>query len=218
MRTYHSFFIGAALSTLTACGTPSPEPDVAANVESESSEGKLWVTSERLDRHTCAAETCGVVGQLFFREAATPLENKAEWVRITKIYDAACEGGKSQYVDKGNAACLPSNGIVNGKFSEWVRSNHLSKTRPADPALTAKVDETLVAESDDFQKYRKPFAKLAAQLIADGRCTEADFKEMGGWVKSVNEHRDKPVYFTYCGGMTAANKIYINAETTGVMP
>lgn len=85
--------------------------------------------------------------------------------------------------------------------------------RPADPAASAAADETLVAQSDDFQRHRRAFAAAAAQLIADGRCTRQDFLEMGGWLKSVNEYRDQPVYFTYCGGMTNANKIYLDAST-----
>lgn len=35
---------------------------------------------------------------------------------------------------------------------------------------------------------------------------------MGGWVKSSN-HRNQPIYFTYCGGSTVANRLYLNAET-----
>ncbi len=88
-----------------------------------------------------------------------------------------------------------------------------STTRPADPATTAAADESLIAQSDDFQRHRRAFAAAAAQLIADGRCTRQDFLEMGGWLKSVNEYQDQRVYFTYCGGMTNANKIYLDAST-----
>ena len=49
-------------------------------------------------------------------------------------------------------------------------------------------------------------------MIQSGRCTAADFEEQGGWMKSTN-HRDAPIYFTYCGGMTVANRIYLDAET-----
>jgi len=40
---------------------------------------------------------------------------------------------------------------------------------------------------------------------------------MGGWLKSVNQYRKEPVYFTYCGGITSANKVYMNAETGMVL-
>ena len=32
-------------------------------------------------------------------------------------------------------------------------------------------------------------------------------------MKSAIKYRDEPVYFTYCGGMTISNRIYLNAET-----
>jgi hypothetical protein len=174
--------------------------------------GKLWVTSERLQRHSCPSEKCGIVGQLFFREAATVLERKGEWARISKSYDASCSGGRSEYVDKGNAECSAANGIVDGKFAEWVRGEHLAANRPPDPAATAAEDEQLVAGSDDFGRYRRAFVTAARALIDDGRCTAGDFEENGGWMKSSN-HRDEPVYFTYCGGFTAANRIYLDAAS-----
>jgi hypothetical protein len=49
-------------------------------------------------------------------------------------------------------------------------------------------------------------------LIGDGRCTAGDFEENGGWMKSSN-NRDEPVYFMYCGGFTAANRIYLDAAS-----
>lgn len=185
----------------------SAEP---AGGDSESDAGKLWVTSERLQRHSCPSESCGIVGQLFFREAATVLERKGGWARISKRYDASCSGGRSEYVDKGNAECSAANGIVDGKFAEWVRAEHLSANRPPDPAVTATEDEKLVAGSDDFRRYRRAFVTAARTLIDDGRCTAGDFEENGGWMKSSN-HRDEPVYFMYCGGFTAANRIYLDA-------
>jgi len=145
------------------------------------------------------------------------LQRKDGWVRITKIYDAACENGRSRYVDEGRDDCIPANGITDGKFAEWVPESALVKIRPADPADTATLDEKLIAQSDDFARYRKSFTTVAQKLIADGRCSAQDFEEMGGWVKSVNDYRNEPVYFTYCGGMTSANKIYMNAATGQVM-
>jgi len=203
---------------LASCGSPSKPTEEATGSINDASGNNLWVTKQRVDRHSCPSNECGIVGQLFFREAAPPLEQKAGWVRITKYYDASCVGGKSKYVDRGNARCEARNGIVDGNFAEWIRAEDVSPDRPADPALTASVDEKLVSQSDDFNLYRAQFVKITAQLIADGRCTAADFEEMGGWMKSVNEHRDQPVYFTYCGGMTAANKIYINGKTGKVLP
>jgi hypothetical protein len=152
------------------------------------------------------------VGQLFFREAANVLERRGDWARITRAYDAACESGRSAYVDRGNAACTPENGIEDGKFSEWVLATSLSPNRPPDPAETASDAERLVAQSDDFSEHRAAFVRAANELIESGRCTAADFEEQGGWMKSSN-HGEEPIYFTYCGGSTVANRIYLNAET-----
>lgn len=177
----------------------------------------LWVTVQRLDRHTCPDKACGVVGTLFFREAATPFEERGDWVRITREYDGACEDGQSRYVDSGNKDCTTANGFQEGRFSEWVQQGNLSSTRPADPAETATADESLVAQSDDFAQFRSQFTAIASQLMADGRCDRSDFEEQGGFVKSVTEYRDEPVYFIYCGGMTSDNRLYVNAETGEIL-
>lgn len=213
-RLWTSLALGLS-ALVVGCSQPTPPAatDDAEQGSTEEGAGKLWVTAERLARHTCPSDTCGIVGQLMFREGVDPLEEKDGWVRVSKVYDASCQGGRSEYVDKGDARCVEANGIIDGKFAEWVRKQDLSAERPSDPAETASVDESLVAGSDDFGRYRASFAKIAAGLIASGRCSAQDFQEQGGFVKSVNQHRDEPVYFVYCGGMTLANKIYVNAET-----
>ena len=170
-----------------------------------------WVTAERLNRRTCPDATCGVVGQLFFREKATVFEVQNDWGRVSKYYDASCENGISEYVDSGKAACSEDNGIVQGRFAEWVSMKYLSKTRPTDPSAGATGDYALIKGSDDYQIYKDVFAKAASDLIAKGQCTENDFSEMGGWVKSAN--RSGPVYFSYCGGMHVSNRLYLNATT-----
>jgi len=65
--------------------------------------------------------------------------------------------------------------------------------------------------SDDYAKYHLVFEASARQLISDGRCSSADFKNMGGWVKSTTTYKNEPIYFTYCGEMTINNRIYLNA-------
>jgi hypothetical protein len=171
----------------------------------------MWVTSDRLARYTCPSASCGIVGRLFFREAADVAEIKGDWARVSKRYDASCTGGKSAYVDEGNASCTTENGIEGGQFAEWVEAKYLSPNRSADPAEGATGFSKLVGGSDDFRIYEAAFVKAAQKLIADRECTEADFKEMGGFVKSTNNKG--PVYFIYCGGMTAANRIYLDAST-----
>lgn len=89
---------------------------------------------------------------------------------------------------------------------------YLSENRPPDPAADASGIEELVAGSDDFEQYTTAFAEAAQSLIAQRRCTERDFRDMGGWVKSTS-HSSQPIYFTYCGGATVANRLYLNAAT-----
>jgi len=174
---------------------------------------QLWVTSDRLNRRTCPSTNCGVVGQLFFREGVTVLEERDGWVRISKSYDASCRGGKSDYVESGNAECSPSNGIAGGQFSEWVFAKYLSSTRPDDPGAGATGIAKSISQSDDFKRYKSAFVKATTQLINAGRCNLNEFEDNGGWVKSTTTYRNQPVYFMYCGGLTAANRIYLNAET-----
>lgn len=195
-----------------ALSGPSPRaPSVPAAQTVVHEPTKSWVIVPYLDRHTCASERCGVVGRLFFREMVTVLEQDGHWARITQPYDANCEGGRSRYVDKGTAACTAANGVTDGRFAEWVKADSLSSTQPPDPALTAKGNEKLVAQSDDFAQHRAAFVKAANKLIAEGRCSASDFEEMGGWMKSTKD-RDRPVYFMYCGGMSSSNRIYLNAS------
>lgn len=148
-----------------------------------------------------------------YREQAVVHEKKGGWGRVSKYYDASCKNGISEYVDSGNARCSTANGITNGKFAEWVSLDYLAANRPPDPGAGAAGFEKLVSGSDDYRKYKSAFVKAAQNLIAAGRCTADDFKQMGGWVKSTTTYRNKPVYFTYCGGMTLSNRIYLNAAT-----
>jgi hypothetical protein len=173
---------------------------------------EAWVTTDRLSRRTCPAVTCGIVGTLMFREKATIYEERNGWARVSKYYDASCQNGLSEYVDSGNAACIEDNGIVDGLFAEWVSMEYLGDMRPADPSAGARGYYALVSGSDDYRHYKDVFARAAAELIESGRCTEQDFREMGGWLKSTT-HKDAPVYFTYCGEMQIQNRLYLNAAT-----
>ncbi len=176
---------------------------------------KQWVTSQRLNRRTCPNTQCGSVGQLFFREGTSIYEEKDGWVRITRYYDASCGNGVSTYIDSGNKNCTIQNGIDEGEFAEWVHKKYLSSVRPEDPAKNVSANYSLVRGSDDFIQYKDAFLKATESLIENNQCTSSDFEEMGGWIKSMQE-KDKPVYFTYCGGITLQNKIYLNAATSRI--
>lgn len=173
---------------------------------------QMWAASDRVNRRTCPSTECGIVGQLFFREAAVVSELREGWARISKYYDGSCNGGRSDYVDSGNAACTASNGFDGSMFAEWVSVDLLVAERPADPAAGATGSAALVAGSDDFRLHEAAFVAAADKLIADGTCTAANFQEMGGWMKSMN-NKSEPVYFTYCGA-GGSDRIYLNAATS----
>jgi hypothetical protein len=69
-----------------------------------------------------------------------------------------------------------------------------------------------VSQSDDFKKHEKAFVAAARRLVSVGTCKVSDFEEVGGFLKSMN-HKNKPIYFTYCGGLTIPNRLYLNVST-----
>lgn len=73
--------------------------------------------------------------------------------------------------------------------------------------------QSAIKSSDDFEVHHSAFTTASEQLIMEGRCSLGELVEYGGWVKSVTNYREQPVYFTYCGGSTVANRIYLNVET-----
>ena len=93
-----------------------------------------WVVSKQVDRRTCPSEQCGAVGFLLFRDKADVIDIKSGWARISKDNDAQCSDGRSGIIESGNDECSAKNGIVNGRFSEWVPVQQLSKTRPTGTA------------------------------------------------------------------------------------
>lgn len=202
--------VSAHVLSITAQASTGDE--TTSNVTDNLSKKRHYVTSERLNRRTCPSTDCGIVGQLFFREGVSIFEMRGEWARITKRYHASCVDGRSEHVDTGNASCDPSNGISDGKFSEWVSTDFLSEDRPLDPAESASDAERLIAGSDDFARHRNAFAIAANSLISQRRCKEKDFLEVGGWRKS-SSHKSEPIYFTYCDGFSRENRIYLNAVT-----
>ncbi|MBJ6137036.1 hypothetical protein [Marinobacter litoralis] len=69
-----------------------------------------------------------------------------------------------------------------------------------------------VSKSDDYSTYESEFIAATKNLLKSEQCSIGDFKEMGGWMKSTTTYKDEPVYFTYCGGMTISNRIYLDAS------
>lgn len=87
-----------------------------------------------------------------------------------------------------------------------------SSTRQPRIAISDTQILTAVSRSDDFARHKDAFTVAARTLVESRRCTTGELKEMGGFVKSQT-HKDKPIYFTYCGGMTVRNRIMLDAST-----
>jgi len=91
----------------------------------------------------------------------------------------------------------------------WCHINSIKENKKTSDAL-AKI-EAVIKDSDDFSSHKEIMLKLSQQLIDQGKCTLADFEDMGGWVQSF-KHKPKPVYFTYCGDINEDSRIYLDAE------
>jgi hypothetical protein len=81
------------------------------------------------------------------------------------------------------------------------------------PTPSQKTLTEILKDSDDYVLHKKAFNSATSDLIKKGKCTEADFREMGGWMKSTN-YKKEPLYFTYCGcyGQVSC-KVYLNVKT-----
>jgi hypothetical protein len=83
------------------------------------------------------------------------------------------------------------------------------RTPTASPMPDRPIDG--LSSSDDFARYGTFFQTAARELVRRGICTDPDFKELGGFVRSQN-NKSQGVYFTYCGGMAIGNRIYVKIE------
>lgn len=178
---------------------------------SAQAEEQFWVKVEAVERKTCPSVKCGTVGKLSFRESAKVLETRNGWGRVTRFYDASCSGGKSQYVDSGRAVCDKSNGIVGGKFAEWVKMDGLSKERPAQAKAGNSAVEQALKDSDRYDEHKDRFIAAAEELMASGQCKLQDFIDQGGWVRSTQKSRGVGIYFTYCDQGT--KRVYLDVNT-----
>lgn len=75
----------------------------------------------------------------------------------------------------------------------------------------------LIADSADIDKHRAAFVAATTELLGSKRCSAADFRAQGGWMKSAMKHANEPVYFIFCGGAMEENRIYLNAETGKIL-
>jgi len=132
--------------------------------------------------------------KLFFRESAKVLETQNGWGRVTRAYDASCSAGKSQYVDSGRAVCDKANGIIDGKFAEWIKLDGLSKERPAPAKAGNSAIEQALKDSDQYEEHKDRFIAATEELMTSGQCKLRDFIDQGGWVRSTQKSRGVGIY------------------------
>lgn len=156
--------------------------------------GPYFVSSDSVKERLGPSVSAASTNTIHKGQAVEVFEVKDGWARVSKFYDGAVEG-------------------QSGQVARWVSAQFLVKEKPAAPAVAADNRlEQSIKGSEDFAKFRAGFVKASESLVKSGQCSLADFSEMGGWMRSTN-HKPKPVYFTYCGGMTLANKVYVNVQT-----
>lgn len=117
------------------------------------------------------------------------LEEKNGFARVSRFYNGDSEQ-------------------VSGEVARWVALKDLSlKNETPNIEINTELEKA-ISSSDDFHLYKDKFISHSQSLINKGKCTIADFKEMGGWLKSTSGGINS--YFTYCGGSSIQNKVYID--------
>jgi hypothetical protein len=162
---------------------PTPEPKPLPN---------QYYVSRAAETVYLQPETTSIPdGIAYYGEQLNVMERRGDWIRIAPIYQL--EEGADE-------------------VSQWVDSAHLS----VEPVKLSGSDwfdvlQEYIENSDHYMSFQEAFLDASTQLIKGKQCRLADFEEVGGWIKSIN-HKDS-VYFTYCGGIEAEHKIYLNVAS-----
>lgn len=130
----HEIFLLPASSHLMRCAVlalTAMLPALAALVQPAQAENRMWVAVDDAQRRSCPSMECGIVGKLFFRETVVVYDTSKGWSRVSGYSNAGCYEGKSSFVQSGRDDCSEENGISDGKFAVWVRSDSLADQKPA---------------------------------------------------------------------------------------
>ncbi len=161
--------------------------------------GSYYVSADRLSVRLGPDLNAKITNTLDKQQKVQVFEASNGWARISKYYDGSSENQK-------------------GKVARWVSSQYVSVNMPNDDSvLTAESPlEKSIKDSDDYVKHRNIFLKVSKRLVNSGRCNVEDYKTNSGWTRSSN-HKNKAVYFTYCGGFLKRNRIYIDAKNGSLL-
>jgi len=166
--------------------------------------GEFVVSAGSLNVRLAPDSGAKVKHKLYRGQQVDVFEISAGWARISRYYDGAAEG-------------------LAGDVADWVSAEYLSPgaaepapapARPA-PEITIDVDSPVyqaIASSDDLAEHQATFVQVSEQLVAAGQCKLSDFRDIGGWWRSA-AHKPEPVYYTYCGGASNEDRIYLNTAT-----
>jgi hypothetical protein len=158
------------------------------------SPGDYYVVSEKLNVRLAPNKRGKITNTLYKRQKVEVFEIRDSWARVSRYYDGTVEG-------------------LSGDVARWVFSKHLSTKRPAEEKVSVNSPiAKAIKSSDDFAKHQQVFESVSEKLVNSGKCKLSDFQDIGGWLRST-AHKPKPVYFTYCGGMSKNNRIYVNTLT-----
>ena len=92
-----------------------------------SAQERMVIHVDDVKRRTCPSMECGVIGRFFFGESVPVYQTMNGWSRVSGYYSAGCHDGRSAFVETGPSACTQANGIAQGEFAEWVRSEFLAR-------------------------------------------------------------------------------------------
>ena len=87
---------------------------------------RMVIHSDDAKRRTCPSEQCGIIGRFFAGESVLVYESASGWSRVSRYYTAGCHDGRSAFVEVGQNECTKANGIEQGEFAEWVKSDFLA--------------------------------------------------------------------------------------------
>ena len=178
-----------AKSETAADGVPGTYHEEAVRL------GAAYVTADRLHVRLAPSLYADVIGVLHGGQKVEILEMYEGWSRISRYYDGSAEEDS-------------------GRVARWVASAYLSQTGPGHDAAQVSPASPLgraIDRSDDSHVHRSSFLMAARRLVERGQCTVSDFEKIGGWVQSFSHGAS--VYFTYCGGLLANNRIYLDVNS-----
>lgn len=88
----------------------------------------------------------------------------------------------------------------------------VNEAPPKQEEKTKFVDRRLqriISKSDGFKQHSKMFILVSQKLVSSQICKVTDFRKTRGWI----EIYENELYFTYCGGFSRKNKIFLNLKT-----